>query len=998
MIGLVMAALASVTAPAAGQQAALKLPPPDLRALLPLAAPPADKPQIPLPPVALPELPQSLPELPAPPLVSDLGHRPVLVMPPPRLLACNPLGTVLGVASELVECGRARYQRGELEEARKAFQGAVQGSSDRLVLREARYWLAETLLRLKRPDEVERVLLPVAQDDPRSDFGIYAAQQLGWVTLANNEAARALGYFDEVLKAGGSRDLMAHARHGRAMALYGLRRYAEAREEWAALLNIGGFLPASAPPPVVTEANFWLGDTLGRLGEYRGAVARLQAFADAGPQLLIENGLFRLGWWSRPAGRPLEAVKTLRAFLGAYPRAPEAIWARVGLALALLDLDDYPGALEDARQLDGLDKKGTLALPTLLTMRRWTTEKNRANEARALDELLLAKTLDPVTHAWVLMVGAELARQSGQAAESHDRFELVRKAPRVPAYGYYAALRLAQIDFDAREFGRAKDACQQLLGEPLPAEYRAAALVLAGEAAYWAHDYEGARGFYTWFVSDLPGHPQAPQIGLALGWAEFRRNQLDAARQRWMTFTREAPLDARVPETLLLAAELAARAGDLPASRALFDQVLAKFPSTEHADMAILNRAILTINAGRAREALPDLARIEARAPTSPYLGRIREAKGIALLAAGRANDARRDFRAALGQGEDAAAHVGLGVIAFDGAQWQEAAREFTEARDGGSAAAAEAAEYGLAAVAFNQGKNAEFKQLAVPILARPDDARITPNVLTGLVAVAAEEKRWTEARELTLRLVRQYPNHDGAVASVSRLAAATGKSGEWPLARDMYQMLAARYPGSAGTLTGRVVFAEALLRTGAAPEARRELEAFVKDAAGDPQMQRALVLLAEAREATGDRQAALEAYTRYATDNPTTKDTPTVLLGAGRLLQTEGKWDEARGFLERALAAGDAPVVAEAAYRMGEGLQSTGHDEEAIDAFLTAAYVAPDSAWARRSLLGAGQSFTTLKEKDAAVIVYRKLLAASRVEPDLVAAARRGLRALGAN
>ena len=58
--------------------------------------------------------------------------------PPPRFLACNPLGSVLGVVSELVECGRARFQRGELEDALRALEGAVKRASDPDLLREAR--------------------------------------------------------------------------------------------------------------------------------------------------------------------------------------------------------------------------------------------------------------------------------------------------------------------------------------------------------------------------------------------------------------------------------------------------------------------------------------------------------------------------------------------------------------------------------------------------------------------------------------------------------------------------------------------------------------------------------------------------------------------------------------------------------------------------------------------------------------------------------------------
>jgi TolA-binding protein len=91
---------------------------------------------------------------------------------------------------------------------------------------------------------------------------------------------------------------------------------------------------------VAWEGTFWLGDSLGRLGDYPGAVQRLQTFVSGGPQVLIDSGLLRLGWWSRAAGQPLDAAKAYRGMLSAYPRAREASWARAGLVQALLALDD----------------------------------------------------------------------------------------------------------------------------------------------------------------------------------------------------------------------------------------------------------------------------------------------------------------------------------------------------------------------------------------------------------------------------------------------------------------------------------------------------------------------------------------------------------------------------------------------------------------------------------------------------------------------------------
>src|SRR5262249_7036371 len=158
-------------------------------------------------------------------------------------------------------------------------------------------------------------------------------------------------------------------------------------------------------------------------------------FTSQGPRAQVASGFLRLGWWSRAAGQPQEAVKAYRAVLSGYPRSPEALWARAGLVPALLDLDDYTAAREEAGQLGTLDRDRALSLPTWLIVRRWLGEKSRAEEARAVDDNLLSRNLQPVTRAWVLLMSAELARQSGQTDDARSRYELVRQAPGQPSLG-----------------------------------------------------------------------------------------------------------------------------------------------------------------------------------------------------------------------------------------------------------------------------------------------------------------------------------------------------------------------------------------------------------------------------------------------------------------------------------------------------------------------------------------------------------------------------------
>ena len=985
-------ALVALLAPGAGAAEPLSLPAPDLAPLLRPVSPAIEKPPVPVPALPLPEGPRPFPELPLPRIVSDPALRPTAPLGPPRLLACNPLGSVFGLASELLECGKARYQKGELEQAQAELSAAVQKASDRPTGREARYWLAETLIRLRRAEAVEPHLALVAQDDPRDPLAPFATHSLAWVALERGDAARALPAFEGLLKGSVPPEIVPWARHGRALALYALRRHAEARDEWTALLN------RSLPAPLAAEVSFWLGETLGRLGDPRGAVARLQVFSAVGPQLLIETGLLRLGWWRRAAGQPLEAVKTYRGLLTAYPRMAEQLWVRAGLVQALLDLDDFAGARAEARQLEAADRTGSLALPVALVLARWAAEKQRPEEAQALLQELLARSLEPDMRAYVLVLSGETARGAGQSAEARERFEAVRQLAALPALAAHAGLRLAQMDLEAREFAQARTQAEALLKVSLAPALRGAALVVDGEAAYWLRQYEPAAALYGRFLADFPGDALGSHVALALGWAEYRRGRLEVARELWTRFSREAaPADPRVPAALLLAGELATQAGDDAGALELLDRLLSRFPDSEHVAAALLNRAILALRAGRASDGLRDLGELLARAPQSPYLGRMRLARGTALVAAARLDDARADFRAALAEGEDAA-RLGLGVVAFARKQWSEATRELLAARDAASGATAAAAEYGLAAAAFNQEKKEDFKRLAAPLLAAPPSPATTPHLLHALASVAGEEKKWGEARSVVARLVAEFLAHPATPAALAALGAAAAREGQWPVAREAYQTLGDRYPSHAGNQEGRLDFAEALLRTGDAPQARRRLEGFITLREGDPRMARALLLLAQAREAAGDRAAAVETYARLRQDYPSAQGSEQALLSQGRLLQAEGKWDEARPLLVKGLDETDPAAAAEAAYRLGEGYRGAGQQQAAVEAYMTAAYLAPDSPWARRALAGAGQAFAALKQTDSAVIVYRKLLSGRGVEPELAAAARKGLKALGVN
>ena len=134
---------------------------------MPFAVAPLDKPALTvdakLPPASI-----ELPPLPLAALTVPAGEKPVLPTQPPRTLPC--IGAWTGAASESLECGRARFQKGEYDDAVKALESAARPGSEREIATEARYWLAETYYRLGRIEQADWLFRQGALD-LRQDWG-----------------------------------------------------------------------------------------------------------------------------------------------------------------------------------------------------------------------------------------------------------------------------------------------------------------------------------------------------------------------------------------------------------------------------------------------------------------------------------------------------------------------------------------------------------------------------------------------------------------------------------------------------------------------------------------------------------------------------------------------------------------------------------------------------------------------------------------------------------
>jgi TolA-binding protein len=497
-------------------------------------------------------------------------------------------------------------------------------------------------------------------------------------------------------------------------------------------------------------------------------------------------------------------------------------------------------------------------------------------------------------------------------------------------------LTLAQLDLATRDFERAHRRAEALLGTPAPDAVRAEALLVAADAAQAMRSYSLAIERYREFLSMNESAPGAPRVAMALGWAELRQEQRDGARRTWTDIARTFPDDPRAPLALLLAAEIASRAGDVQETRRLLDRLIADYPSSRYARLARMNRSILVLGEGREEEALADL-RTVVESGQAAIADRRTLAEALAVPGA----EARLEGPWLLP--DLASAGVDL------------------SSDDGPSAAVPE---------------RMPLERFAAALVATAGGSEAGARVLHGLVLLAAQDSDWSGRLpgSLVYRLVDAFPSYPAAPGLLARFAAATASARQWPIARDAYEKLAARYPAALGAAAS-VHLAEALFRTGATAEARARLEQAMTAARGDELDGRAWLLLAEVNEALDDRRAALAAYERLRRDHPDVDRTIPSLLSHARLLQDFGHREDARPLLETVVERAEGVVLAEASYRLADVLSAEGRHAAAVEWFMTAAYSSDGSTWRAPALLGAGRSLTAVGETEQALIVYRKLL-----------------------
>jgi TolA-binding protein len=616
-------------------------------------------------------------------------------------------------------------------------------------------------------------------------------------------------------------------------------------------------------------------------------------------------------------------------------------------------------------------------------------------------------------------------------------------------------LDLTRADLAAGSFAQALARTDTVLRARVSPRMRATTLILAGDAAYGMGAYHLAAARYgeALLSDELP--PDAPHATLALGWAELRQGRREDARLTWMRAARQFPADPNASIALILAAQLSAETGETVVARKLLDRVLEGHPAAQDAEIARLSRSIMAMREGRTRDAAQDLRMLVRSGGPSVPEERRKLLDGLRATEAQAGPERQRlltnryaarpaGLTATDGgsRGERPAASETAGLL-------ERFAAPFLDGAGDGDPETIPRVLHALLLIAVEDKAWPEVETLSNRLVERFPSYPPAPELLVGMAGQAASEQQWPIVRtgyeyaiarsrpaalapqaqvdfaealfrtgdaararvELT-RFVDTTPRAQEAPRALYLLAGVNEALDEPREALAAYDRLHRSFPRAEWTTQSLLPRARLLQHAiGRQKQARALLEDIVQRTEGE-ELAEASFRLAQVLAAEGEHPRAVDWYmaAAYRTAERSQWFRP-ALLGAGRSLVALKRTPAALAVYRNILPStpiGPLPrdgrpapeliaqveepkLVAEAAYQIAEIMRAAGRNDEAIDMYLTAAHLAPESQG--RALMGAVRSLVAIGDRASADAIFRRLVESSGAEPEILTQASKVFR-----
>ncbi|MFM7108840.1 MAG: tetratricopeptide repeat protein, partial [Planctomycetaceae bacterium] len=550
----------------------------------------------------------------------------------------------------LYALGVGQAEAGRRDDATATLDRLAREFPQHALATDAALWRANLAAAAGKPDDVERILAPLAAGKgPKAAEALDRLAQSRW---DRKDWLRAAEAYARLAKEHPDSPLAAAARVSAGRALAEAGRTKEARE----LLEQS----AAGKGPEALDAAHRLAvleidaGNRGRAAEVaERALAAAAARKDADPAAVSRLELDRVeALWDVP-GRRAEAGAAAAALVERHPRSRSAARALDYAALALLESDKPADAVAridaflaapapDAPADAMLGLRGTRAEALL-------AQGRAADAAAAFRALADADAKSPRRAGWLLREGAALAAAKDWR-RTHDA--MARAAAELRGDDRAAA---ALLDATALvELGEPADAAALLAGLEQDAPKwprRAEALLLRVRALREAGDAPAARATAERLVKEFPDGPGADVAWFRLGQIRQESGEFDAAIEAFAKSVAVRPTGPRAPWALLASGWCHDARGRAAEAVAAWTRVV-----DEHAGSAALAAALLARGDARRRQRdfaggladarrLLEAARDKAAKVEASSAGEARFLEGLCLVGQKSYGQAAASFR-----------------------------------------------------------------------------------------------------------------------------------------------------------------------------------------------------------------------------------------------------------------------------------------------------------------------------------------------------------------
>jgi len=948
---------------------------------------------------------------PAPPL--QLGVRIPRIFPQIEMPSINPLSRpfpperdpdpaltdvagrfsrFFGGEDKKFESGLAYLMKNSPVEALSFFMESMKSTDSPRLKAAARFWAAESLVRLGRYEEARhmRVALLEAGTDAAGAY-LYAAR---YALAAQGCRDGALDACLKSLDGGGWKVgsfAYEEARFLKAWAHMGKGERGKALDILTKLASSGG---ANSLQVQVSVGHLHFAS-----GEYEKArniylsikSARASKKKDVD---LIGEALNGLGWSRFLLGKTAEAGSAFSLFLRRHTNHPQVFSAKLGRLAVRIEENGGKGR----RALDEFMKKypsnehlGPLSLQmawALFNKRKFNLAQKLAasvSDKHALGRIyrlgriiegLSLFHLGKIRAAYgVLRTGAESPPLGGP--ENFAEREVARSAAMATAF---AAFRL-------KDYAGAQTVLRhwafQISATPGGEGANSEAALWYGEAAFEAGDLKEARRAFE-RITNNAGQWYRAQAGLA--WIHYRKLEWKLAAAFFDRVFAAKPLGPLAAEALARAGEARFNLGDYAGALKAFGLVEKEFAGGAVAGEALLEKGKLLFRRNRLPEAGEAFEQYLKKYPKSDLIPDVRFWSALVVFRKGFFRMARELLLFFIQEHPKSnlapMAYLRVGDAFYNEGRYLQANRAYRLMlnRYRNHPRAREAA-YGLSLTYLQQGDIPKFLAGAKKFIETygEDELSIALAFQCGEILLARGDlnSALRSYREVGARF-----ESSGLVPhALLRIASIHRRRKELDAALDAYERLMTRYPKS--TLASDALFSvgESLAAVGRCTEARGKLKIFLERYPKHDYRQLALFESGRCAARDGDSGAAIINLKRVIEEHSGSPSgiQATASLLLSKLLSKQGRLREAGEALKGALESGDPKIAAEALFARAD-LLLQGEDRRAAPEFLKLTYRYPEQTmWVVKALARAGGIYEKSGRRVTALRIFRKM---SRVAP----------------